>query len=193
MLIDVSHCVDPNHKRGPPKGCGNLIVDTGSSLNRTDGLRYIKVLERRVEAVQGVLGAIASSTRPDAQSIVAELSEDPISAQVLHLVRTSQSLPSYEVDTRSRRGEGSSNESRHSRRDREHMASPDSIGMLCSTTPPNLHRFTYFIKDSWPLVSTDWKPRVVLGMRAMDELSQGVAGVSQVWSDQYLHYVLSTD
>ncbi|KDQ59905.1 hypothetical protein JAAARDRAFT_77811 [Jaapia argillacea MUCL 33604] len=57
----------PLHKRGPPKG-------------------YVKALERRLQEVEGLLRAIIGSQDFRAQSLVADLRQDPTRLQVIEMI-----------------------------------------------------------------------------------------------------------
>ncbi|KAI0268349.1 hypothetical protein BC834DRAFT_968540 [Gloeopeniophorella convolvens] len=57
----------PSHKRGPPKG-------------------YIHAIERRLQQVEALMGTITGSADPRAQSLLQDLSEDPLARQIINTV-----------------------------------------------------------------------------------------------------------
>ncbi|KDQ57263.1 hypothetical protein JAAARDRAFT_35890 [Jaapia argillacea MUCL 33604] len=59
----------PSHKRGPPKG-------------------YIHAIERRLHQAEGLLGTIIGSHDPRAQSLLQDLSRDPLANQIIHRVES---------------------------------------------------------------------------------------------------------
>lgn len=111
----MSGSLDPNFKRGPPKG-------------------YIQAIEHRLKLVETVLGAIVASDDSSAKKVVTNLNKDHLAYDVLDRVHNgpygapaaeeaANESPTSSISTRVRHtGPGTSRPAREPRTERELMS-----------------------------------------------------------------------